>query len=109
MKKWVGGLMDEIGTSINIQIKEKFESNSNDYLKHIHIMNEERRSIKLGGGTISIEKQHSKKRLTARERIEYLIDSGTNFFEIGIYAAWEMYEEYGSPPAAGTVAGIGIV
>ena len=73
------------------------------------IINEEHNNIKLGGGAIAIEKQHDKKRLTARERIDHLIDSGTHIFEIGIYAAWGMYEEYGTPPAGGIITGLGII
>ncbi len=51
--------------------------------------------IALGGGVGSIEKQHEKKKLTARERIAYLIDPGSAFTEIGAFAGYEMYEEYG--------------
>ncbi|HET7001553.1 MAG TPA: acyl-CoA carboxylase subunit beta [Puia sp.] len=65
--------------------------------------------ISLGGGTKSIEKQHEKNKLTARERIAYLIDKDSAFSEIGAFAGYEMYEEYGGCPAAGTVAGIGYV
>jgi 3-methylcrotonyl-CoA carboxylase beta subunit len=65
--------------------------------------------IAAGGGIKSIEKQHEKGKLTARERIEYLIDKDSDFFEIGAFAGYEMYEEYGGCPAAGTVAGIGYV
>jgi len=107
MKKWVGGQMDKIGTPIEKMNPDKFQSNSDDFLKYISFYIEEQEKIKLGGGTIAIEKQHNKKRLTARERIDHLIDSGTQFFELGIYAAWGMYEEYGSPPASGTLIGIG--
>ncbi len=107
MKKWVGGQMDKIGTPIEKMNPDKFQSNSDDFLKYISLYIEEQKKIKLGGGTIAIEKQHNKKRLTARERIDHLIDSGTQFFELGIYAAWGMYEEYGSPPASGTLIGIG--
>jgi 3-methylcrotonyl-CoA carboxylase beta subunit len=62
--------------------------------------------IREGGGAKAIESQHKKGRLTARERIAKLIDPGTNFFELGIYAAYEMYEEWGGAPAAGTVTGL---
>ena len=65
--------------------------------------------IEAGGGAKSIEKQHKKNKLTARERIKYLLDSNTAFYEIGAFAGYEMYEEYGGCPAAGTVAGIGYV
>jgi 3-methylcrotonyl-CoA carboxylase beta subunit len=59
-----------------------------------------------GGGAKAIESQHKKGRLTARERIVKLIDPHTPFFELGIYAAYEMYEEWGGAPAAGTVTGL---
>ena len=66
-------------------------------------------SLRQGGGPDSIEKQHAKNRLTARERIELLLDPGTEFFELGIFAAYEMYEEWGGAPAAGVIVGIGRV
>jgi 3-methylcrotonyl-CoA carboxylase beta subunit len=109
MRKWVGGQMDNIGTPIEKMNPEKFKNNSEDFLKYISHYAEEQNKIKLGGGTIAIEKQHNKKRLTARERIDHLIDPGTQFFELGLYAAWGMYEEYGSPAASGTLTGIGII
>lgn len=65
--------------------------------------------IALGGGKSSIEKQREKNKLTARERIRYLVDEGTPFIEIGAFAGYEMYEEQGGCPAGGTVAGIGYV
>src|SRR5439155_1365804 len=58
-----------------------------------------------GGGPKAIEAQHSKRRLTARERIGLLADPGT-FFELGIYAASGMYEEWGGAPAAGVITGV---
>lgn len=62
-----------------------------------------------GGGKKSIEKQREKYKLTARERIEYLLDNGMPFIEIGAFAGYEMYEENGGCPAGGTVAGIGYI
>jgi acetyl-CoA carboxylase carboxyltransferase component len=62
--------------------------------------------IREGGGTKAIEAQHKKGRLTARERIAKLIDPGSEFFELGIFAAHEMYEEWGGAPAAGAVTGL---
>ena len=69
------------------------------------IKNEEE-EIRQGGGARAIESQHKKGRLTARERIAKLIDAGTELFELGLYAAYEMYEEWGGAPAAGTVTGL---
>jgi 3-methylcrotonyl-CoA carboxylase beta subunit len=65
--------------------------------------------IRLGGGKKSIEKQHERNKLTARERIEYLCDKDKPFIEIGAFAGWGMYEQEGGCPAGGTVAGIGYV
>jgi acetyl-CoA carboxylase carboxyltransferase component len=54
--------------------------------------------IKKGVGISLIEKQHNKGRLTARERIDALIDDGSVFLEFGKFAAFEMYEDYGGAP-----------
>jgi 3-methylcrotonyl-CoA carboxylase beta subunit len=70
------------------------------------ILNQEE-IIREGGGEESVEYQHNKGRLTARERIALLIDPVTAFFELGIYAAFEMYEEWGGAPAAGVITGLG--
>jgi 3-methylcrotonyl-CoA carboxylase beta subunit len=65
--------------------------------------------IRLGGGLAAIERQHEKGRLTARERVERLVDDPKQFMELGLWAAWGMYQEYGGAPAAGVVTGIGPV
>ncbi|MEP7251295.1 MAG: carboxyl transferase domain-containing protein [Ginsengibacter sp.] len=65
--------------------------------------------IELGGGKKAIQKQKERNKLTARERIEYLRDNDKPFIEIGAFAGYGMYEEYGGCPAGGTVAGIGYV
>ncbi|TVR76164.1 MAG: acyl-CoA carboxylase subunit beta [Chitinophagaceae bacterium] len=65
--------------------------------------------IFLGGGKKNIEKQHKKGKMTARERIDYLIDKNTSLLEIGAFAGFEMYEEYGGCPGGGVVTGIGRV
>ena len=62
-----------------------------------------------GGGIKAAQKQKEKNKLTARERISYLIDAGKPFIEIGAFAGYEMYEEYGGCPAGGTVSGIGYI
>ena len=65
--------------------------------------------IKLGGGKKAIDKQKEKNKLTARERIAYLVDKGKPFIEIGAFAGFDMYAEQGGCPAGGTVSGIGYV
>ena len=62
-----------------------------------------------GGGIKAAQKQKEKNKFTARERISYLIDAGKPFIEIGAFAGYEMYEEYGGCPAGGTVSGIGYI
>ncbi len=65
--------------------------------------------IRQGGGPKAIEAQHAKQRLTARERLDLLLDPGTEFFELGLFAAFGMYEEWGGAPSAGVVTGLGRV
>lgn len=62
-----------------------------------------------GGGKKAIAKQKEKNKLTARERIRYLIDKNSEFIEIGAFAGFEMYEEQGGCPAGGTVGGMGYI
>ena len=59
-----------------------------------------------GGGAKAIDAQHKKGRLTARERIKKLIDPKSQFFELSIFAAFEMYEEWGGAPSAGVITGL---
>ncbi len=65
--------------------------------------------ISKGGGQKKIDKQHAKGKMTARERVVYLIDDDAEFLEFGALAGYEMYEEYGGCPAAGVVTGLGKV
>ena len=62
-----------------------------------------------GGGKKAAQKHKERNKLTARERIEFLLDKGSPFIEIGAFAGYEMYEEHGGCPAGGTVSGIGYV
>jgi 3-methylcrotonyl-CoA carboxylase beta subunit len=65
--------------------------------------------IEEGGGKKAIQKQKERNKLTARERLSYLLDKHETFIEIGAFAGYGMYEEYGGCPAGGTVAGVGYV
>src|SRR5437870_7429999 len=65
--------------------------------------------LRQGGGKAGLERQRKLGRLPARERIGHLLDKDAQFFEIGVWAAYKMYEEWGNMVAAGTVAGIGNV
>jgi 3-methylcrotonyl-CoA carboxylase beta subunit len=66
-------------------------------------------AIREGGGPKAVEAQHAKNRLTARERLALLLDPGQDFLELGLFAAYGMYEEWGGAPAAGVVTGLGWV
>ncbi len=65
--------------------------------------------IRLGGGAGAIQKQHEKGRLTARERVAKVLDTPESFQELGLFAAFGMYEEWGGAPAAGVVTGTGLI
>ena len=65
--------------------------------------------IHLGGGKKRIEKHKEKGKLTARERVEYLLDKGKPSIEIGAFAGYEMYEDEGGCPSGGVVVMIGYV
>ena len=84
-------------------------NNSERWLELLETYSRNESILRQGGGPGNIEKQHAKNRLTARERIQNLIDSESEFFELGIFAAHEMYEEWGGAPSAGVVTGIGRV
>ncbi|HEY2170737.1 MAG TPA: acyl-CoA carboxylase subunit beta [Candidatus Angelobacter sp.] len=84
----------------------RFEKNMRAMAELVAAVRNEEEKIRLGGGEKAIESQHNKKRLTARERINLLIDRDTEFFELGLYAAYEMYEEWGGAPSAGVVTGL---
>jgi 3-methylcrotonyl-CoA carboxylase beta subunit len=69
----------------------------------------EEEQLREGGGKAGQERQHKLGRLVARERIARLLDPDAQFFEVGLWAAYKMYEQWGRVPAAGAVAGIGNV
>ena len=108
MKEWeYGKKLSKIGSSIDNKNIEKFNSNKNDFISLIESFDNEKNRINKGGGENAINRQHKKGRMTARERIKYLIDNDSVFLEIGQFAAYDMYNEVGSPPAAGVITGIG--
>jgi 3-methylcrotonyl-CoA carboxylase beta subunit len=83
----------------------RFESNMRALAELVAQVRNEEEKIREGGGPKAIESQHAKSRLTARERIHLLADPGS-FFELGLYAAHKMYEEWGGAPAAGVITGL---
>lgn len=72
-------------------------------------MKQRQATIHLGGGKKVIDKNREKGKMTPRERIQYLVDKGSTFTEIGSFAGYEMYKEHGGCPAGGTVAGLGYI
>jgi acetyl-CoA carboxylase carboxyltransferase component len=87
------------------------EKSNNDHwldklIKTIRIQEDE---LRLGGGATRIKKEHAKGKLTARERISLLTDDGSAFYEIGLWAGFEMYDDVGGCPAGGVVTGLGTV
>ena len=92
-------------TSANHKSPE-FEKNARRIIDLLTKIKNEEEQIHQGGGAKAIESQHKKGRLTARERIAKLVDPGSQLFELGTYAAYEMYEEWGGAPCAGTVTGL---
>lgn len=86
---------------------ETYLKREDHYKNLIRLLNGEREKVKLGGGQKAIDRHKSKGKLTARERINKLLDNEKNFFELNTFSAYGMYGEYGGAPSAGTVYGIG--
>ena len=93
-------------TSVDPKSQE-FEGNTRRMVELVAAIKNEEEKIRQGGGEHAIAAQHKKGRLVARERVAKLIDAGTGFVELGIYAAYEMYTEWGGAAAAGVVTGLG--
>lgn len=83
---------------------DKVKNRHHSFLEELGQIEKE---IKKGGGQKRIEKEHQKGKYTARERVEKLIDEGSEFYELGLWAGYEMYEEQGGCPAGGVITGIG--
>jgi 3-methylcrotonyl-CoA carboxylase beta subunit len=83
----------------------RFEANMRFLADLVSQVRNEEEQIREGGGAKAIDSQHTKGRLTARERIQLLVDPGS-FFELGSYVAHLMYEDWGGAPAAGVIVGL---
>ena len=88
---------------------DAFETNRDHWRNELRILNAQKRKIAEGGGERAADKQRAKGKLLARERITALIDEGSELLELGSFAAWGAYEEWGGAPAAGVVTGLGRV
>ena len=91
--------------AMNIEMNKNEDANKMgwSHIKHLF------EKIEEGGGKKAIQKQRDRNKLTARERISYLLDKEKPFIEMGAFAGYGMYEEYGGCPAGGVVAGVGYV
>ena len=88
------------------KINLEFSKNEDDMRLAIRELERQLKKIYLGGGEKKLAKQRSKGKMTARERIEFLIDKDEPFFEIGAHAGYDMYESHGGCPAGGVVVGL---
>ncbi len=86
---------------------EVFETNRDHWLNQLRVLEAQRRTIAEGGGEKAAERQRAKGKMLARERVEALVDEGSEFLELGTFAAWGIYEEWGGAPSAGVVVGLG--
>lgn len=98
--------MPQIQTKINIKSQDFLDNHAHMQLQ-VDDLNEKISSIMLGGGEKSRERHLSRGKLLPRDRINALLDAGSPFLEIGQLAAWDVYDDY--VPAAGVIAGIGLV
>src|SRR3989304_3481524 len=97
--------MSRLGKAV--QNDDAFKANVAAFQSHLRRLNRERETAEAGGGPGALEKHRQKGKLPARERIKRLIDPGSSFLEVGLFAAFGMYEEYGGAPSSGTIFGIG--
>jgi acetyl-CoA carboxylase carboxyltransferase component len=97
-----------LNSTLNIE-SARAQSNRTALAALMAALSAEEDAIRLGGGAKAAEAQHAKGRLTARERLELLLDDRTEFLELGLWAAHGMYAEFGGAPGAGVVAGLGKV
>ncbi|MBP9211261.1 MAG: acyl-CoA carboxylase subunit beta [Bacteroidetes bacterium] len=96
-----------IGTEVRKD--ETYKRNEAFHREALKALDAKSRQVMLGGGSDAIAKHKKKGKMTARERIERLIDPKSHFLEIGLFTAYGMYEEYGGAPSGGTVFGIGTI
>ncbi len=98
-------LLKFVENNMNIALEKNKDQNK----LLIADLNKKIAQLKLGGGKSRLEKIRSEGKLTARERIDYLIDKDSEFFEIGALAGYEMYKEDGGCPSGGVVVVLGYI
>lgn len=87
----------------------EFSKNEDLFKQLVAQLRRKEKQVRLGGGEKKIDEQHQKGKLTARERITYLVDKDSQILEIGLFAAEGMYTEYGGCPCGGVVTVIGYI
>ncbi len=105
------GASHRLGTDLDLarRREEPFHGTRSAWKAAAARLQDDRSTIALGGGSDAAARQHAKGRLTARERIERLLDADARFDELMTFAGWDMYQEEGGAPAGGVVTGIGSV
>ena len=101
-------LESALGSKVDVKAA-RFGANRDALRVLMAALRAEEGEIRLGGGAKAAEAQRAKGRMTVRERLTLLLDPGTEFLELGLWAAHGMYGEYGGAPAAGVVTGLGRV
>ena len=101
-------LQNVLGSSLDPK-SARATANRASLLELMTAMRAQEDNIRLGGGAKAAAAQHAKKRLTVRERLKLLLDEKTELLELGLWAAHDMYSEYGGAPGAGVVTGLGRV
>jgi 3-methylcrotonyl-CoA carboxylase beta subunit len=87
----------------------EFNKNEDQFRQLIDQLQHKSKKTREGGGPKKIDEQHQKGKLTARERVDYLIDKNTSFLEIGLFVGEGMYKEYGGCPSGGVITGMGYI
>jgi len=85
----------------------EFNKNEDAMKLALSKMDQRLEKVYLGGGQTKIDEQHSKGKMTARERVAALVDDPEDFFELGAFVGYGMYKEYGGCPAGGVITGLG--
>ncbi len=99
--------MRQIGSEV--QRNPAFLKNEEGLLNLLGIVRQRSDIIRQGGGAEAAARQRTRGKLTARERIAKLVDPGTEPLEVGLFTAYEMYEEFGGAPSSGTIVVVGSV
>ncbi len=86
-----------------------YQQRAGHYLELLDRLAERTEAVKQGGGPKRTERQHKRGKMTARERVDYVLDDSDDFLELGLFAGYEMYEDEGGCPSGGTVMGLGHV